>query len=187
MSGSLIATSIDTDEPGFDIPCETEEWAFVEVRHAGNCWARHQPFQIALDGHPIGSVEPKSPLRFQILAGHYTLAAKLSWVRTQTVLLDLKPGEHAVFACGMIPHLSRIWSIGVVALCVAVVSSITSFTMAQRFPWIEILNMWIMTPCLTVLAICELILFSRMTPRSEPGHVYRLFRNPAGSGRTEDV
>jgi hypothetical protein len=146
MSGSLIATSIDTDEPRFDIRPEPNEWAFLEVRHAGNWWAWHQPFQIAIDGHGIGGVEPKRPLRCQIIAGKYALAGNVSWVRTQTILLELNPGEHAVFACGMIPYLSRIWSIGSVVVCLCAVSSVTTLTMSQRFPWLEILNRWLLTP-----------------------------------------
>jgi hypothetical protein len=144
----------------------------------------------------MGSVRPKSSLPKEIGAGDplkkcqkvpesaiFQGADNAADPRRRRDAWD----RHAIFACDKIPHLSKIRSIGVVALCVAVVSSITCLTMSQRFPWIENMNMWLITTCLTVLAICELILFSRMTPWSGPGHAYRLFRNPAGSGRTEDV
>ena len=102
-------------------------------------------------------------------------------MRTDSVSIYARPGEYVVLGCGMAGFHSWVWTLAMIMLgALLAVAAILGpgkwlFPAAKAFESLIIGGCFL--PCFTVLAVCELIVFSRMRPSSPPGHLFRLIRH----------
>ena len=178
MSTVLECPSLDIGTTDFDDFTPMNQEAFIEVRHAAS-FGVGRTFEISIDDHRVGQVGRSSPGRYRVSPGRHTLAARMDWVRTQTVTVYLHAGERAVFRCGMEVFAARLWSIALILLVVVVGVAGVSILLKPILPGHvrDVLNVFAVC-CGCPMGLCELIVFSRMTPWSAPGRVMRLFRLP---------
>ncbi len=181
MSAILDVPFLDISGPGFDELSVSNQSAVIEVRHEGNLFGALRDFEVSIDGQSVGSAGRKTPGQFRVAPGLHTVEARMDWVRTQSESVYLNPGEYAVFRCGMTAFHSRVWTLAwtmlgaLFALALIVKLGTWFFPGLKSFHWLLIGVCFV--PCFTVLAICELIVFSRMRPSSPPGHLFRLIRH----------
>jgi hypothetical protein len=171
-----------TLEAGFSNLSDSDEWGIIEVRHASNWFGVYRDFEISIDGRVVGRVGRRAPGRYRVAPGWHTLAARMDWVRTQCASIVVDSDEHAVFRCGMVSFYSRIWTVTVIMIGLLLALSAIPYGMGWVFPrldsWRPLIFGVCSLPCLMALGVCELIVFSGMTPWSPPGRVMRLFRLP---------
>ena len=92
----------------------------------------------------------------------------MDWCRTQSVSIDMDANERAVFHFRIERFYSRVWTVAVIVLGMLYAAWGISNGLAWAFPWLSSLR-WIIIgyfciPCLSVLGVCELIVFSRARP-----------------------
>ena len=178
MSTVLEDACLDLGTTDFDDFTPKEQEAFIEVRHAAS-FGVWRTFAITIDDHRVGEVGRHSPGRYRVPPGRHTLAARMDWVRTQTVTVYLHTGERAVFRCGMEVFAARLWVIALILLGVVVGVTAVSILLARVLPGHIRYGLSVFAGCcFCPLGLCELIVFSRMRPSSPPGRVMRLFRLP---------
>ncbi len=183
MRSILGTASLDISKAGFDILSVWEQGAIIEVRHAANWFGLHRSIEVSIDGYRVGSVGRKTPGRYRVAPGRHTLEARMDWCRTQSVSIDMDANERAVFHFSMERFYSRVWTLAVIVLGMLYAAWGISNGLAWTFPWLSSLPRIVIgyfgIPCLLVLGVCELIVFSRARPWSPPGHLFRLIRHPA--------
>ena len=90
--------------------------------------------------------------------------------------------ERVVFHFGMKRFYSQVWTVAVIMLGILYATWGISNGLAWAFPWLSsqrpIIIRSLCIPGLSVLGVCELIVFSRGMPWSPPGDLFRLFRHP---------
>lgn len=182
MSHVLAPPSLDTGEVTFDDVPAMDEEAIIEVRHEA-LFGLLRAFDVSIDDRLVGHVGPMTPGRYRVLPGRHALAAKMDWVRTQTISVYVGANDRVVFGCGMDRFHARLWGVtpvmfGVLLGAVGILELAEWVFPPFGEPLKRILFPACIFPCVTVMGVCEVILFSRMLPWSRPGRVFRLHRHP---------
>lgn len=154
------------------------ERAAIEVRRAAKWFGVLRAFEVSIDDCWVGRAGWNVPGRFPVSPGRHTVAAKMDWVKTKAVPIDLDPGECLVFVCDMESSCRRAWNVALLMLGVLITLSGISLCVTWAFPWLKSHTASLVgvcgLPCLAAMGVCEIIVFSRMMPWSAPGRALRL-------------
>ena len=107
---------LDIAKPGSFDPSRSDGWAVIEVRHEGHFFGALREFDVSIDGQRVGGAVRKRPGQFRVTPGFHTVAARMDWVRTDSVSIYARPGEYVVLGCGMAGFHSWVWTLAMIML-----------------------------------------------------------------------
>lgn len=175
MSTILEAPELKVATIDFRHVVPIDDDAFIEVRHEAwfGLW---RTFEISIDDHPVGQVGRRSPGQYRVPPGWHTVTARMDWARSEAVSVRVDPGERAAFCCCMERFTARLYVTTMVLLGIMlVIASTGTASWASAGLLRQALHLTFLGS-LGVLAICELLLFCRMTPWNSPGRFFCLHR-----------
>jgi hypothetical protein len=86
--------------------------------HAGLAELHPRPFQVALDGEPIGSIANHETFETSVAPGHHTLRVSTGRYTSKGRAFEATEGEVVSFRC----HGARIWPIYLASIVVPTIA-----------------------------------------------------------------
>lgn len=72
----------------------------IRVRRASNWWADSlRAYEVVIDGCVAGRIRQGESHDFEVAAGSHEIFLKISWCRSEKLVLDLAAGQEAVVDC----------------------------------------------------------------------------------------
>jgi hypothetical protein len=72
----------------------------LSVRRVSFFADRRRLYRVLVDGQKVGLLNDRDPLIVQVSPGPHNLCVKIDWCSSNTLRVDVKPGQRLVVECG---------------------------------------------------------------------------------------